>query len=40
MGNENGVIYTMELYSAAKKKDIMKFTGKWMEPEIILREVA
>jgi hypothetical protein len=24
-------IYTMEYYSAIKTKDIMNFTGKWME---------
>jgi hypothetical protein len=34
-------IYTMEYYSAIKKNDFMKFTGKWMEVEnIILREVT
>jgi hypothetical protein len=26
----------MELDSAVKKKEIMKFTGKWMEPGIII----
>jgi hypothetical protein len=32
--------YTMEYYSAIKNKDIMNFTGKWMELEnIILSEV-
>lgn len=35
-----GYVYTMALYSAVKRKEMMKFTGKWMEPEIILSEVA
>jgi hypothetical protein len=31
----------MEYYSAIKNKDLMKFTGKWMELEnIILSEVT
>jgi hypothetical protein len=29
-------IYTMEYYSAIKKNEIMLFTGKWMELEIIM----
>ena len=29
----------MEYYSAIKNKDIMKFTGKWMELENIMSEV-
>ena len=34
-------IYTMEYYSTIKNKDIMNFTGKWIELEnVILREVA
>ena len=34
-------ICTMEYYSAIKKNDFMKFTGKWMELEnTILREVT
>jgi hypothetical protein len=33
-------IYTMEYHSATKNKDIMKFTGKWMELENILSEVT
>jgi hypothetical protein len=34
-------IYTMEYYSAIKKKDIMSFSGKWMQLEnIILSEVT
>ena len=34
-------IYTMEYYSAIKKKDIISFTNKWMELEnIILSEVT
>ena len=33
-------IYTIEYFSAIKNKDIMNFTGKWMEIEnIILSEV-
>jgi hypothetical protein len=31
----------MEFYSAAKKNEILSFTGKWMELEhIILNEVS
>jgi hypothetical protein len=34
-------IYTMEYSSAIKNKDIMKFSGKWLELEsIILSEVT
>jgi hypothetical protein len=33
-------IYTMVYYSAIKNKDIMKDSGKWMEPENILSEVT
>jgi hypothetical protein len=29
-------IYTMEFYSAIKKKEIILFAGKWMEVEITL----
>jgi hypothetical protein len=29
-------MYSMEYYSAIKKNEIMSFTGKWMEVEIIL----
>ena len=29
-------IYTMEYYSAIKKKEIMPFTAAWMDPEIII----
>jgi hypothetical protein len=33
-------IYTMELYSATKKNEILSFTSKWMELEnIILNKV-
>ena len=33
--------YTIENYSALKNKDIINFTGKWMELEnIILSEVT
>ena len=33
--------YTMEYYSTPKKKKMMNFAGKWMEPEnIILSEVT
>ena len=33
-------IHTLEYYSATRNKDIMKFSGKWMELEnIILSEV-
>jgi hypothetical protein len=30
-------IYTMEYYSAIKNNDFMRFTGKWMELENIIR---
>jgi hypothetical protein len=30
------LIYTMEHYSAVKKKDILTFAGKWMELESII----
>jgi hypothetical protein len=30
----------MEFYSVTKKKEILSFAGKWMEQEIILREVS
>jgi hypothetical protein len=34
-------LYTMEFYSATKKKEILSFAGKWMELEnIILSEVS
>jgi hypothetical protein len=34
-------LYTMEFYSAMKKKEILSFAGKWMELEnIILSEVS
>jgi hypothetical protein len=34
-------IYTMEYYSAIKKKEFMKFLGKWMDLQgIILSEVT
>ena len=33
MDKENVIHYTMEYYSAVKKKDITKFAGKWMELE-------
>ena len=29
-------IYTMEYYSAIKKKEIMPFAAIWMDPEIII----
>ena len=33
-------IYTMEYYSAVKRKEIMAFAAAWMDPEIIrLNEV-
>ena len=33
--------YTMEYYSAIKNKDMIHFTGKWMELEnIILSEIT
>jgi len=31
-----GYIYTMEYYSAIKRKEIMAFAATWMDPEIIL----
>jgi hypothetical protein len=34
-------VYTMEFYSAMKKKEMLSFTSKWMELEnIILSEVS
>jgi hypothetical protein len=34
-------LYTMEFYSATKKKEILSFASKWMELEIlILSEVS
>jgi hypothetical protein len=33
-------IYTMEYYSAFKKKDIMNFTGKWIKLENIPSEAT
>jgi hypothetical protein len=30
----------MEIYSATKKNEILSLTGKWMELEIILREIS
>lgn len=34
-------MYTKEYYSAVKNDEIIKFTGKWMELEIIiLREIS
>lgn len=29
-------IHTMGIYSAIKKNEIMKFTGKWIDLEIIM----
>jgi hypothetical protein len=29
-------IYTVEYYSAIKSNDVMRFSGKWLELEIIL----
>jgi hypothetical protein len=41
MDKENVVFHTVEYYSTIKNKDIMNFTGKWIEREnIILCEVA
>ena len=41
MDTENVVIYTMEYYAAIKKKEFMKFLGKWMDLEdIILSKVT
>lgn len=36
------LLYTMEFYSNAKKNEIMKYTGKWLEVEniILLGEVT
>jgi hypothetical protein len=33
-------IYKMEYYSAIKKNEFMKFLGKWMDPEGIIRSVV
>ena len=34
-------IYTMEYYTAEKSNNILKFAGKWMDPEnIILSEAT
>jgi hypothetical protein len=32
--------YTMEYYSAIKNKEMMLFTSKWMDLEIILSEAS
>ena len=41
MDKRNWYIYTMEYYSVAKKKNILKFACKWMELEkTILSEVT
>jgi hypothetical protein len=32
--------YTMELYSAIKKNEILSFAGKWMELDNIILSVA
>jgi hypothetical protein len=41
MDQENVVLYTMEFYSAMKKKYILSFASKWIEQEnIILNEVS
>jgi hypothetical protein len=31
--------YIVEYYSAIKKNKIMSFAGKWMELDIVLREI-
>jgi hypothetical protein len=31
--------YTLEFYSVIKTKEILPFSGKWMEPEIIILSV-
>jgi hypothetical protein len=38
MDSENMVYLHKEYYSTIKNKDIMNFTGKWMELENILSE--
>jgi hypothetical protein len=41
MDQENVYLYTMEIYSATKKNEILSFASKWMELEnIILSEVS
>jgi hypothetical protein len=32
-------MYTTEYYSTKKKNEIMSFSGKWMEVEIMLSEI-
>lgn len=36
MYSENIYIYTKEYYSAVRKKEIMKFAGKWKDLEKII----
>jgi hypothetical protein len=39
--NKMWYLYTMELYAAMKKNEMLSFTGKWMELEnSILSEVS
>jgi hypothetical protein len=37
---ENVVIYTMECYPAIKKKEVMSFSGKWMELEMVFTDTS
>jgi hypothetical protein len=34
--NKENMTYSVEYYSAIKKNEIMSFSGKWMELEVIM----
>ena len=41
MDKDMWYIYTLEYHTAGKNNDILRFAGKWMDPEsIILSEVT
>ena len=40
MEKEDGVVYTMEYYSAIKKNEIMSFAATWMDLETVILSEA